>query len=237
MSRSCLGTSPAPSATTIGRSSRASYTCSPRAAAGATAQQRIGRARASISASTGGRIKASGGRCCRRWPRRDGPAMRPPSTVAMSGLTARPTAVKRSQGARHRPLARRADDQDPRRHRRARPPWRSRPDTRQCQRRDNRACRAGRGPRSAPPLGRRQELRRRLAARRSAQDRHHARHPGQGWPQAPHPLDKRRYCERWRIEATFNRPKDFRRIATRYDKLARNYASALALAAAIAFWC
>jgi len=31
--------------------------------------------------------------------------------------------------------------------------------------------------------------------------------------------------------------KDFRRIATRYDKLARNSASALALAAVIAFWC
>ena len=27
------------------------------------------------------------------------------------------------------------------------------------------------------------------------------------------------------------------RIATRYDKLARNYASALALAAVVAFWC
>ena len=49
--------------------------------------------------------------------------------------------------------------------------------------------------------------------------------------------DRRRYRERWRIEATFNRLKDFRRIATRYDKLARNYASALALAAVIAFWC
>ena len=49
--------------------------------------------------------------------------------------------------------------------------------------------------------------------------------------------DKSRYRERWRIEATFNRLKDFRRIATRYDKLARNYASALALAAVIAFWC
>jgi transposase len=49
--------------------------------------------------------------------------------------------------------------------------------------------------------------------------------------------DKRRYRERWRIEATFNRLKDFRRLATRYDKLARNYASAVALAAIIAFWC
>lgn len=49
--------------------------------------------------------------------------------------------------------------------------------------------------------------------------------------------DRRRYRERWRIEATFCRLKDVRRIATRYDKLARNYASALALAAVIAFWC
>jgi transposase len=45
--------------------------------------------------------------------------------------------------------------------------------------------------------------------------------------------DKRRYRERWRVEAAFNRLKDFCRIATRYDKLARNYASAVALA----FWC
>ena len=49
--------------------------------------------------------------------------------------------------------------------------------------------------------------------------------------------DTLRYRERWRIEAMFNRLKDFRRIATRYDKLARNYASALALAAVVAFWC
>ena len=49
--------------------------------------------------------------------------------------------------------------------------------------------------------------------------------------------DKHRYRERWRIEATFNRLKDFRRIATRSDKLARNYASAVALAAVSAFWC
>ncbi len=49
--------------------------------------------------------------------------------------------------------------------------------------------------------------------------------------------DRCRYRERWRVEATFCRLKDFRRIATRYDKLARNYASAVALAAVIAFWC
>jgi transposase len=42
--------------------------------------------------------------------------------------------------------------------------------------------------------------------------------------------DKCRYRERWRIKATFNCLKDFHRIATRYDKLARNYASAVTFA-------
>jgi len=45
------------------------------------------------------------------------------------------------------------------------------------------------------------------------------------------------YKERNAIERMFGRLKDFRRIATRYDKAARNYASAFALAAVIAFWC
>lgn len=46
--------------------------------------------------------------------------------------------------------------------------------------------------------------------------------------------NKRRYRERWRIEANISCLKDFRRVATRYDKLARNDASACALAAVIA---
>jgi transposase len=48
--------------------------------------------------------------------------------------------------------------------------------------------------------------------------------------------DRGRYRERWRIEAAFCRLKDFRRIATRYDKLAGNFLSAVALAAVIAHW-
>jgi transposase len=48
--------------------------------------------------------------------------------------------------------------------------------------------------------------------------------------------DERRYRDRWLVEAMFCRLKDFRRVATRYDKLARNYQSAVDLAAAIAFW-
>ena len=48
--------------------------------------------------------------------------------------------------------------------------------------------------------------------------------------------DQERYRGRHLIENAFCRLKDFRRVATRYDKLARNYLSAVALATASAFW-
>jgi transposase len=38
------------------------------------------------------------------------------------------------------------------------------------------------------------------------------------------------------IERMFGRLKDFRRIATRYDKLAGNFLSGICIAAAIVFW-
>ena len=38
------------------------------------------------------------------------------------------------------------------------------------------------------------------------------------------------------IENAFCRLRDFRRVATRYDKLAANFLSAVALAALLAFW-
>jgi transposase len=49
-------------------------------------------------------------------------------------------------------------------------------------------------------------------------------------------FNRRLYRLRWRIEAAFNRLKDFRRIATRYDKLARNYLASVCLVAAIVGW-
>ena len=49
-------------------------------------------------------------------------------------------------------------------------------------------------------------------------------------------FNRRLYRLRWRIEAAFNRLKDFRRIATRYDKLARNYLASVCLVAALAWW-
>ena len=45
--------------------------------------------------------------------------------------------------------------------------------------------------------------------------------------------DQKRYRGRHLIENAFCRLKDFRRVATRYDKLARNYLSGVALAAAL----
>lgn len=48
--------------------------------------------------------------------------------------------------------------------------------------------------------------------------------------------DKQRYKDRHLIENAFCRLKDFRRVATRYDKLARNFLSAVALATLVAFW-
>ena len=48
--------------------------------------------------------------------------------------------------------------------------------------------------------------------------------------------DRRRYKRRNRIEIMFGRLKDGRRIATRYDRCARTFLSALALAATVMFW-
>src|SRR4029078_6709334 len=52
----------------------------------------------------------------------------------------------------------------------------------------------------------------------------------------PFNFNKRLYKLRWRIESAFNRLKDFRRIATRYDKLARNYLASVCLTAALVWW-
>lgn len=48
--------------------------------------------------------------------------------------------------------------------------------------------------------------------------------------------DKRRYKRRNRIEIMFGRLKDWRRVATRYDKCPKVFLSAIALAATVLFW-
>lgn len=52
----------------------------------------------------------------------------------------------------------------------------------------------------------------------------------------PFSFNKRLYKARHLIEIAFNRLKDFRRIATRYDRLARNYLASVCLAAALVWW-
>ena len=51
-----------------------------------------------------------------------------------------------------------------------------------------------------------------------------------------HPFDETTYRQRNLIERMFCRLKDWRRIATRYDKLAVNFATAVMLAAVIIWW-
>ena len=51
-----------------------------------------------------------------------------------------------------------------------------------------------------------------------------------------HPFDERGYKLRNAVERAFCRLKDFRAIATRYDKLARNFLAGVCLAAALCFW-
>lgn len=54
---------------------------------------------------------------------------------------------------------------------------------------------------------------------------------------APIPYNRDAYRARNLVERLWCRLKDWRRIATRYDKLARNYLSGALLAAAILYWC
>jgi transposase len=51
-----------------------------------------------------------------------------------------------------------------------------------------------------------------------------------------HPFNKRAYKQRNLIERMFCRLKDWRRIATRYDKLAANFAAAIAIASFVTWW-
>lgn len=52
----------------------------------------------------------------------------------------------------------------------------------------------------------------------------------------PYPLDRAIYRRRNLIERLFCRLKNWRRLATTYDRLARNYLAALALVAVVTEW-
>ncbi len=52
----------------------------------------------------------------------------------------------------------------------------------------------------------------------------------------PYPLDRRAYRRRNLIERLFCQLKNWRRIAMRYDRLARNYLAAICLVSVAAEW-
>ena len=60
--------------------------------------------------------------------------------------------------------------------------------------------------------------------------------PGRRSRNEPVRYDKRRYRRRSRIEIMFGRLKDWRRVATRYDRCPTAFFSAIALAATVIFW-
>ena len=60
--------------------------------------------------------------------------------------------------------------------------------------------------------------------------------PGRKSRGKPVKYDKRRYKRRNRIEIMFGKLKDWRRVATRYDRCPKVFLSAVALAATVIFW-
>jgi transposase len=50
------------------------------------------------------------------------------------------------------------------------------------------------------------------------------------------PYNRQAYRQRNLIERMFARLKDFRRVATRYDKLARNFLAGVLMAAIVTWW-
>jgi transposase len=60
--------------------------------------------------------------------------------------------------------------------------------------------------------------------------------PSRKGRKTPIPHDELRYRKRHKIENSFARLKDWRRVATRYDRCPKVFLSACALAAVVMFW-
>ena len=60
--------------------------------------------------------------------------------------------------------------------------------------------------------------------------------PSSQKPKGPYPYDKALYRQRHKVENMFGRIKDWRRIATRYDRCAHTFISAICIAATVIFW-
>jgi len=64
----------------------------------------------------------------------------------------------------------------------------------------------------------------------------HAVIPNKSYCKRNFRFDAKCYKDRNAIERMFGRLKDFRRVATRYDKKAENFMAALCLAAIVCYW-
>ena len=153
----------------------------------------------------------------------------------LSRRIARPAAEKGGADAGHRPLSRRAHHENPRPDRFAMPASRVSSHAGPSLRHHRRARSVGARP-EHDRGHRRQSLRRRQLACRHHRSRGAAGDPQQVRPQEHpslrwHPLPR---SQRHRTDVLPT--KDFRRIATRYDKLARNFLAAVLIAAIIAYW-
>jgi transposase len=159
-----------------------------------------------------------------------------PSTPPTSRRTARPRAQKGGFHPGYRHLARRAHDQDPRTDRRSGATARASAFRQQHQRHDH-GCLADRRHRAFTKLiadkGYDTNAIRAQVAARGAE----AVIPSTASRHAPIPYDRDAYRARNLVEHLWCHRKDWRRIATRYDKLATNYLSAALIAAAIIYWC
>lgn len=60
--------------------------------------------------------------------------------------------------------------------------------------------------------------------------------PSRAGRKNPVPYDITLYWQRHKIEIMFGRLKDWRRIATRYDRCAHTFFSAICIAATVTFW-
>ncbi len=150
-------------------------------------------------------------------------------------LTARRRAEKGGAGAGDWPLARRAHHENPRHRRRARTPHRHRSDAGHLG-----DVRVATALISGVPAGGRlaadtaydsDGLRRFLLERGTVPVI-----PNNPTRKRHHPFDETAYRQRNLIERMVCRLKDWRRIATRYDKLAANFAAAVMIAAVIIWW-
>ena len=52
----------------------------------------------------------------------------------------------------------------------------------------------------------------------------------------PFSFNRKIYRSRNKVERAFNRLKDFRRIFTRYDRLARNFMASICIVATLVWW-